>query len=275
MSTSEETTMILEAIGQIERKLITWREALISCRREAQRERMDYRVILRTVNEALGDETGPENSREEMSPVLNGTLDARAERLAGALPREDWHPLIAPGVIMAIGQVLDQNGTTRPGDKIIRIGELVDEWKLWLPTEPQCEDCGRPYSDPGFCDLVVPDVSFAKISDSGDENGLFCPSCLLARLARKGVSCDAKLMSGPVYMVEQGARPDEPEKLQREQAVATVFAAARGAANTFRVYAELHNQKGTEEGKAKALANITEAENLEAALTAADSLAWG
>lgn len=248
---NDETKMILDAIARIEKKLVGWREALLTCRREARFELMDRHLILKTVNDALGEETGPENSREEMSPVLNGTLDAAAARLAGAIPHEDWHPLIAPGVVMAIGMAIDQNGTTRPGDKLVQIGKIVDDWKGWLPVGPQCEDCGRPYSDPGFCDLVVPNAVFAQISDSGDENGLFCPSCLLARLARKGIACEGALRSGPVATDHAGLE---------------LAGVALRASRVFRDYARLHRAKGTEEGVAKAEMNEAEAEKLEGAL---------
>lgn len=49
-----------------------------------------------------------------------------------------------------------------------------------------CHDCGRPYGDPGFPDLLVPDEAWNAISPSGGHGGLLCPSCLVARLDKAG-----------------------------------------------------------------------------------------
>ena len=63
---------------------------------------------------------------------------------------------------------------------------------------PQCEDCGLLYSDPRFQDFVIPDKVFCRISSTGDENGLFCPNCLLGRLVRAGIECVGEFTSGPI-----------------------------------------------------------------------------
>lgn len=68
-----------------------------------------------------------------------------------------------------------------------------------------CADCRRPYGDPyGFPDLIIPNVAWREISPTGDEGGLLCPSCILARLYEAGL-CDvpAALMSGPAVTVSQ------------------------------------------------------------------------
>lgn len=65
-------------------------------------------------------------------------------------------------------------------------------------TEPACHDCDLPYSDPGFVDLVIPDDAFRQISPSGDESGLFCPTCLIRRLANAGITTTGTFRSGPL-----------------------------------------------------------------------------
>ena len=62
-----------------------------------------------------------------------------------------------------------------------------------------CNDCGSPYGDEhGFPDLVVPNEVFRQISPSGDENGLFCPSCLCKRLYDRGIETTGMFTSGPL-----------------------------------------------------------------------------
>lgn len=64
-----------------------------------------------------------------------------------------------------------------------------------------CEDCPRVYGEPGFPDLIIPNEAWRRISTHGDETGLLCPSCMLARLQRAGVTCYGALMSGPVETI--------------------------------------------------------------------------
>ena len=62
----------------------------------------------------------------------------------------------------------------------------------------ECYDCARPYGDEhGFPDLVVPHDVWAKISPTGDEGGLLCPSCMCLRAYQAGASCQAVFRSGP------------------------------------------------------------------------------
>lgn len=60
-----------------------------------------------------------------------------------------------------------------------------------------CNDCGLSYGDEGFQDLVVPHDIWEKISPTGDEGGLLCPSCMCRRAAEAGVQCQATFRSGP------------------------------------------------------------------------------
>jgi predicted RNA-binding Zn-ribbon protein involved in translation (DUF1610 family) len=75
-------------------------------------------------------------------------------------------------------------------------------------TEPMtteqaaCEDCQRPYGDEhGFPDLVIPNWAWRKISPTGDDGGLLCPSCICKRLRDAGINCEGSFMSGPVRCV--------------------------------------------------------------------------
>lgn len=67
--------------------------------------------------------------------------------------------------------------------------------------DAKCEDCGRAYGSAGFPDLIIPNWAWRQISPSGDNGGLLCPSCLIARLAISGISCEGALMSGPIRTV--------------------------------------------------------------------------
>lgn len=61
-----------------------------------------------------------------------------------------------------------------------------------------CFDCGLPYSDPGFADLVVAHEVWAKISPTGHDGGLLCPTCMVRAAVRAGVAdVKAAFRSGP------------------------------------------------------------------------------
>lgn len=65
-----------------------------------------------------------------------------------------------------------------------------------------CDNCGRPYGhEHGFPDLIIPYESWIRISPSGDENGLLCPSCICERLHDAGIKCPGAFMSGPIETV--------------------------------------------------------------------------
>jgi hypothetical protein len=71
-------------------------------------------------------------------------------------------------------------------------------------NKADCEDCGREYgSEHGFPDLIIPNDAWRQISPNGDEGGLLCPSCICARLAKKGIECYGAFMSGPIRSVSQ------------------------------------------------------------------------
>jgi hypothetical protein len=68
----------------------------------------------------------------------------------------------------------------------------------------KCEDCSRPYGEEhGFPDLVIPYEAWKKISPSGSDAGLLCPSCICKRLHDKGIRCHGAFMSGPINPVSR------------------------------------------------------------------------
>lgn len=67
-----------------------------------------------------------------------------------------------------------------------------------------CDDCKRPYGhENGFPDLIIPFWAWEKISPSGGDGGLLCPSCICARLHKAGIICEGAFMSGPIISVTQ------------------------------------------------------------------------
>jgi hypothetical protein len=65
-----------------------------------------------------------------------------------------------------------------------------------------CHDCDRPYGDAhGFPDLIVPFDVWTRISPTGDDGGLLCPSCICKRLHDAGITCAGAFLSGPVRSV--------------------------------------------------------------------------
>lgn len=71
--------------------------------------------------------------------------------------------------------------------------------------ECRCYDCGRPYGDEhGFHDLIIPNSWWVKISPTGNEGGLLCPSCICARLEKvspRSFNVPAAFMSGAIRTV--------------------------------------------------------------------------
>jgi len=66
----------------------------------------------------------------------------------------------------------------------------------------KCADCGRPYgAEHGFPDLIIPYADWIRISPSGDDGGLLCPSCICGRLHLAGIRCEGAFASGPIISV--------------------------------------------------------------------------
>jgi hypothetical protein len=77
---------------------------------------------------------------------------------------------------------------TEAADLITRLSARVEELERPpVANASACEDCSRPYSGHGFPDLIIPLAIWKQISTHGDETGLLCPSCLIARLDRSGL----------------------------------------------------------------------------------------
>lgn len=66
-----------------------------------------------------------------------------------------------------------------------------------------CFDCQRPYEDGGFPDFIIPYWAWKKISPTGDDGGLLCPSCICKRLHDAGIRCEGAFMSGPIISVSE------------------------------------------------------------------------
>jgi hypothetical protein len=68
----------------------------------------------------------------------------------------------------------------------------------------KCDGCERPYGDEhGFPDLIIPFWAWKRISPTGDDGGLLCPSCICARLYIEGIRCEGAFVSGPIDSVDR------------------------------------------------------------------------
>lgn len=67
-----------------------------------------------------------------------------------------------------------------------------------------CEDCGRRYGyEHGFPDLIITKEAWHRISPTGDDGGLLCPSCICKRLHDAGMhDVEGAFMSGPIRSVD-------------------------------------------------------------------------
>lgn len=61
----------------------------------------------------------------------------------------------------------------------------------------RCFDCGLPYSDDRFWDLVIDDAAWKQIAPI-DGDGLLCPNCICRRLHQRGIECNGRFTSGPL-----------------------------------------------------------------------------
>lgn len=71
-------------------------------------------------------------------------------------------------------------------------------------SKASCHDCGIEYGSAGFPDLVIPHDVWNKISPTGDEGGLLCPSCICRALEVRGIETTGKFTSGPLCQSAQG-----------------------------------------------------------------------
>lgn len=61
-----------------------------------------------------------------------------------------------------------------------------------------CHDCGLIYGGIGWCDVVIPNSVWVRISPAGDAGGILCFTCMAARLMKLGiVNVPMMICSGP------------------------------------------------------------------------------
>ena len=77
------------------------------------------------------------------------------------------------------------------------------------PSLGACLDCSRKYGEEhGFPDLIVSNATWKKVCPEHAPGGLLCPSCLIRRLVRLGLTnVRAKFTSGPLNIVDQWVKP--------------------------------------------------------------------
>jgi hypothetical protein len=97
------------------------------------------------------------------------------------------------------------------------LGEWSKGHLLYATLPTDCLDCGRHYGNEyGFPDLVLPNDVWAKISPTGDEGGMLCPSCICKRLVDRGLEdVPAVFRSGPccVLAATTNAPPEVTEEM--------------------------------------------------------------
>ena len=45
----------------------------------------------------------------------------------------------------------------------------------------RCEDCGKPYGDATWIDVIIPDEQWVAIGMPEDGSGILCGACIIAR----------------------------------------------------------------------------------------------
>lgn len=123
----------------------------------------------------------------------------------------DGHHRIAAARLLGIDAVPVRFWT---GARWIPAGHEADAG-VGEPSEgsgAHCYDCGLPYSDPGFRDLVVAhDVWNNHLSPTKNEGGLLCPTCMVRAAVMAGVECEATFRSGPFAPPEAPSGSDEKD----------------------------------------------------------------
>lgn len=66
-------------------------------------------------------------------------------------------------------------------------------WLTWVDT---CYDCDKPYEQCG--DVSMDNETWRKISPTGDEGGLLCANCTMARLGKEGIASLAVMLFPPL-----------------------------------------------------------------------------
>lgn len=69
-------------------------------------------------------------------------------------------------------------------------------------TMTGCQDCGLEYGCPEWLEAVVPNDIWAKISPTGDSDGLLCITCMAMRCAALGMEDVPMMLAAGVFALE-------------------------------------------------------------------------
>jgi hypothetical protein len=69
-------------------------------------------------------------------------------------------------------------------------------------TMTGCQDCGLEYGCPEWLEAVVPNDIWAKISPTGDSDGLLCITCMARRCAALGMEDVPMMLAAGVFALE-------------------------------------------------------------------------
>lgn len=96
------------------------------------------------------------------------------------------------------------------------------------PEPLGCYDCGFAYGGLGWCDVLVPDWAWLRISPTGHQGGTLCFNCMARRLARLGLSdVPVAIVSGP-YRVADRDEPLPPSWLRQSGVAAAAGGSGEG-----------------------------------------------
>lgn len=65
-----------------------------------------------------------------------------------------------------------------------------------------CYDCGLPYGEQGFHDLIIEDWAWNMITSEIDFDILLCANCICYRLEKWEIQCAGAYLSGPIRTVD-------------------------------------------------------------------------
>lgn len=129
----------------------------------------------------------PGNPQQNLLIARTFTGEFRAMNTYGG-----WHSKLEFDHLCATCGLVDLTSSIR-AEPAAPVGETVG-----------CHDCGRQYGNThGFPDLIITKDAWRRISPSGDDGGLLCPSCICKRLDDAGMhDVEGAFMSGPIKSVD-------------------------------------------------------------------------
>ena len=77
--------------------------------------------------------------------------------------------------------------------------------------DPNCADCGLPYTDSGWVDCVISQENWTAISPTGDEGGLLCLTCMTRRIVAAGLDDVPLLVTSGPYVYGPNTAHTSPE----------------------------------------------------------------